>query len=173
MAAKLQTVIFLVRHGLTDRLYTDNSKIDGRRVLSEIGEAQVKKVGQYLNDFAPTAMFSSPIERCLETAAAINAELDEPLKIQTTRDLYEIYSAESEAKLLDRVDHIVNRIIRDFAGQQVVAVTHQYIIRSILGDLLNEDPYQIPCESADVYRLVFAGSVFVEYQRLQPAQVNS
>lgn len=171
MADKSQTVIFLVRHGQTDQSYTDNPRTDGERLLTSTGHDQVKKVGRYLKDFAPAALFSSPIERCVKTSKIINQQLEKPLKIQTTKDLFETYSIEKENHLRSRVGHIIESIVKKYTGQHAIVVTHQYIVRAILAEFLDADPYDYPCELADVYRLVFAGDKLVEHTRLQPAHV--
>lgn len=64
-------VVFLVRHGAHDLL---GRTLTGRRggvSLNEEGRAQAERVAQRLAREKPAALLSSPVERCLETAAPI------------------------------------------------------------------------------------------------------
>jgi probable phosphomutase (TIGR03848 family) len=65
------TLLLLVRHGTTDltgkRLY---GRIPGVH-LSEDGRRQAEAVARRLMPVRPTALYTSPIDRCTETAAAI------------------------------------------------------------------------------------------------------
>src|SRR3989344_7601433 len=89
--SKLQTVVFLVRHGETDHFYSVDESIDKQRQLTGRGRAQATVVGKYLAQFMPEIIYSSPLERCRETAALIAKEIGDP-KIETTAKLAEIYS---------------------------------------------------------------------------------
>jgi probable phosphomutase (TIGR03848 family) len=65
------TLLLLVRHGTTDqtgkRLYGRSPHVH----LSEAGRRQAEAVARRLAPVRPTALYTSPIERCTETAAAI------------------------------------------------------------------------------------------------------
>lgn len=168
---KFQTILFLVRHGDTNHHYADNAAIDGERLLNDRGRGELTKVGEYLKSFGPAAIYSSPIKRCVESAEIINEQLREKRRIWLKGELHEIYSTESANGLVTRTSTVINEIVNDHAGQQVVVVTHQFIIRAIIAEHWGKlDPYDLPCASADVYRLVFAGNKLVEYTRLQPAR---
>ena len=64
-------LILLIRHGVTDytgkQLYGRSSGI----TLSEEGRAQAASVAERLREVRLTALYSSPLERCMETAAPI------------------------------------------------------------------------------------------------------
>ena len=65
-------LILLIRHGEND--YVKTSKMAGRIPgihLNEHGRKQAQALGEALKDFPITAIYSSPLERALETAAPI------------------------------------------------------------------------------------------------------
>ena len=174
MPEQLQTIVFIVRHGETDRSYSLNMSTDERRQLTEHGQEQSRLVGRFLDQFSPTAIYSSPLDRCVATAKLIQAEIDPEPLITTSDALVDIYSsAPKEIKEAgERGETIFSTILDTHKGEQVVAVTHQFIIGYIVADFLNTEDSKVPCDYADVYRLVFAGETLVEATRLQPAQVR-
>jgi probable phosphomutase (TIGR03848 family) len=81
-------ILFLVRHGLTP---ITGQKLTGRLPgfhLSEQGLEQAGKVGDRLADVPLKAIYSSPMERCLETAEAIAKY--HKVKVETVDELTEI-----------------------------------------------------------------------------------
>jgi probable phosphomutase (TIGR03848 family) len=82
------TVVLLIRHGLTDatgnRLYGTTPGIH----LSEEGKVQAAQVAERLSRVKLAAVYSSPFERCLETAEAITS--GRSLDIHTASDLGEV-----------------------------------------------------------------------------------
>ncbi len=81
------TVLLLVRHGVADatgkRLYGRSPGIH----LSERGRAQAEAVAERLKDLPIRAVYSSPLERCRETAAPIARTLG--LRVRTERGVLE------------------------------------------------------------------------------------
>jgi broad specificity phosphatase PhoE len=67
------TILLLLRHGTTDltgkRLYGRSQDIH----LSEEGHRQADHLGERLAPLRPSALYSSPIGRCVETAERIAA----------------------------------------------------------------------------------------------------
>jgi probable phosphomutase (TIGR03848 family) len=65
------TLLLLVRHGTTDqtgkRLYGRSPNVH----LSDAGRRQAEAVARRLVPVRPTALYTSPIERCAETAEAV------------------------------------------------------------------------------------------------------
>jgi probable phosphomutase (TIGR03848 family) len=77
------TVLLLVRHGTTEqtgkRLYGRASGVH----LSEEGRRQAEDVAGRLLPARPTALYTSPMERCAETAAAIGERCGlEPVPVE-------------------------------------------------------------------------------------------
>jgi probable phosphoglycerate mutase len=67
------TTIYLVRHGKTDWL---GNRITGNIKgvhLNEIGRSQAARIAAYLAQFSIKAVFSSPMERTMETAEPLAA----------------------------------------------------------------------------------------------------
>ena len=65
------TVFYLVRHGVTPHT---GHRLSGRMPgvhLSQEGEAQAARAGDYLRPVPLDAIYSSPIERCRETASRV------------------------------------------------------------------------------------------------------
>lgn len=72
-AAPAQTLLLLVRHGQTP---TTGKVLPGRAAglhLSEQGQSQAREVAERLAGLAVDAVYSSPLERALETAAPVAA----------------------------------------------------------------------------------------------------
>ena len=72
-AAAAMTTLFLVRHGLTAHtgrtLYGQTPGID----LDERGLAQTEQLARRLAPVRPTAIYSSPLERCVQTVEPLAA----------------------------------------------------------------------------------------------------
>lgn len=169
MPEKFQTILFLVRHGATNLPWEDSAPIDSHRHLTERGKQQLSAVAKYLAEFQPVALFTSPLHRCVESTEIINEELSPHLKIQQRDELFEYYSTEGDKSVTSRVHKFIEKAVEEFAGQQIVAVTHQDPIQFVLANYLEKSPGDFPCEMSDIYRLVFADSALVEATRFQPA----
>lgn len=167
-----QTVIFIVRHGETDRFYNRERGIDAQRQLTEKGRDQVKKVGEYLKEFGPSKIYSSPLDRCKESAKIIKQTAQIEAPIDFTEQLVEIYSQEPRQEAGQRGESIFQTILEKHQGEQVVAVSHQYIIGYIVADFLKVNYHEVACDFADVWRLVFADETLVEATRLTPAKAS-
>jgi len=81
-------VLLLIRHGLTD--------VTGKRLtgwqpgfpLSEAGRRQAEELAGRLAPVPLTALYSSPLERCVETAAPLAAA--KRLEVRTAEDLRDV-----------------------------------------------------------------------------------
>jgi len=62
--------------------------------LSEAGREQARRLGRYLQDTKVSAVYSSPLERCLDTARAIACF--HKIEVQIEPDLREIEAGELE-----------------------------------------------------------------------------
>ena len=75
------TTLLLVRHGTTDltgkRLYGRSQEVG----LSDEGRGQADRLGERLASLRPSALYTSPIRRCAETADRIA----EACRLETTR----------------------------------------------------------------------------------------
>lgn len=170
MTKRYQTVLFLVRHGETNYSYNSARRLDEQRQLTERGKRQAVAVGRYLKSFAPVKIYSSPLSRCLESAELIRREAQVAAPVQESRKLVEIYSDQPHRTAGERGASFYEQVLRDHPGDQVVAITHQYIIGYLIADFTGIEYADVPCQFADIYRLVFAGDKLVEATRLQPAR---
>lgn len=168
MMQMLQTIVFLVRHGETDHFYSVNEVNDKQRVLTARGIKQATAAGGYLAQFQPKVIYSSPLERCMDTANIIAKQVGSA-KIEPTKKLAEIYSPEPKTEAGERGESIFSQILSSYAGEQVVCVTHQFIIRYAVAEFEKDEYQDVPCDFADIYRFVFAGEKLVEVSLLRPA----
>jgi probable phosphomutase (TIGR03848 family) len=82
------TLLLLIRHGVTE---STGKRLSGRIPgihLSDQGRAQAERVAERLAPLRPSAVFASPLERCVETAHPLAARLG--LSISVLPDLEEI-----------------------------------------------------------------------------------
>lgn len=165
-----QTVIFLVRHGLTDRVYSPDPATDDLRILSKPGRAQLRKVGKYLAQFVPTVIYSSSRRRAIESCELMAAQIDPKPPIEERSELFEVYTNEDYRTLEHRIPRFFAQLVAKHPGEQIVCVSHQDVIQGGLDAFQLTDPEKdFPCEMGELYRLVFAGPVLVECQKMRPA----
>ncbi len=147
------TTIHLIRHGDVHNpakiLY---GRMPGYR-LSDLGLQQAAAAGAYLKDRPLAAIFSSPQLRAQQTAAAV-ARYHPDLHIQVTPLIDEIDSPhegrlladldaegwvmytnlpagyETADEIVDRVVALIEQLRRDYAGREVVAVSHGDVVLS-------------------------------------------
>ena len=159
------TTLFLVRHGLTAQtgrtLYGQTAGID----LDERGRAQAEQLARRLTPVRPTAIYSSPLERCVQTVEPLGEACRLP--VVEHRGLIEMHTGswtgkplarlrrlkawsdvqqrpstfrfpgegESFAEARDRAVAEVHRIARRHRRGRVVIATHGDILRVVLADL--------------------------------------
>lgn len=159
------TTLFLIRHGLTAHtgrtLYGQTPGID----LDERGRSQAEQLARRLAPVRPTAIYSSPLERCVQTVEPLAAicrltivEHDgliemhagswtgKPLarlrRLKAWSDVQQRPATfrfpgdgESFAEARDRALAEVHRIARRHRRGRVVMATHGDILRVLLADL--------------------------------------
>lgn len=164
-----QTVIFLVRHGQTDFLYSRDSVLDAKRVLTKEGILQCQKVGEYLAEFSPQTILASPLERTMQSANAIAKQCQE-IAVTPEPRLLEVYSNERIEQIEKDLPVLLTELTKQYAGGQVVLVTHMDVILYTLRALgVSQAEVSFEAAMAGVYRLVFVDEVFVEVTYLTPA----
>jgi probable phosphoglycerate mutase len=158
------TTIFLIRHGLTGQtgttLYGQTPGID----LDHRGRAQAQDLAERFRPIRLTAIYSSPLERCMQTVEPLGAaqrltvvprpgliEMDagtwtgRPLtslrklkawgQVQTSPSSFRFPSGEGFAEALERVTAEVHAIARRHRRGRVAIATHGDIARILLGYL--------------------------------------
>lgn len=77
------TYLFLIRHGENE--WTERGALAGRTPsvpLNDKGKEQAQQVAERLKDQPITAVYSSPLLRCLETARPLAAALNLPVSVE-------------------------------------------------------------------------------------------
>lgn len=145
------TTLHFVRHGL---VHNPDQVYYGRLPDFHIGDkglAQAQAAAKILSRKPISAVFSSPMERTIETAEAILKAFD-GLQLQITKQLIEVHSPfdgqalntiaerkwdiytdtpppyEQPADLLCRLKNFVKTVRKEYLGKEVIAVTHGDVI---------------------------------------------
>src|SRR5574339_1193622 len=95
-------LLLLIRHGEND--YVKTSKLAGRLPgvhLNEFGQKQAQALGEALKDVPIRAIYSSPLERAMETATPIAKAIG--LTIQKEKGLLETNVGDWQGKSLKRL----------------------------------------------------------------------
>jgi probable phosphoglycerate mutase len=161
MAAREQTLILLVRHGATP---TTGTVLPGRAPglhLSETGQRQARTVAERLPGTSLAALYTSPLERAVETAAPTAArtvlapvedagllecdfgdwtgeQLGSLAKLPEWRDLmsapatFRFPGGESLAELWERVVGTLERLRTAHPGELVACFSHADPIRAAI-----------------------------------------
>ena len=137
------TEVWLVRHGDS---YRDIVAAEDPP-LSAIGRDQAKRLADRVHRVPPAAVYSSPYRRALETARMItdNVRVDDRL-VEIALDLGEDGSLnfkEEPSVAAGRMRAVLDDIVRDHAGQRVVAVGHGAAIIACLTDVMRLEPGQL------------------------------
>jgi broad specificity phosphatase PhoE len=159
------TTFLLVRHGAFDGLgRTVSGRIPGLG-LNETGRAQCRRVAERLRDRPVAAVYSSPLQRALDSAAILAHTLSAPLR--TEFDLREVEfgswtdrtvddvsgdpawrafheqrttttvpGGESMLAVQTRALACLTRLVPDHVGEAVVCVSHADVIRSVVAACL-------------------------------------
>ncbi|MFA5078916.1 MAG: histidine phosphatase family protein [Dehalococcoidia bacterium] len=103
----------MIRHGETT--WNQQRIIQGSGSdtdLSEKGRAQAEKLGAALRDYLITAVYSSPLRRALDTAAAVAGP--HGLEVVSDPDLREIHVGEMEGMSLDTFGQNFSQFLVDW-----------------------------------------------------------
>lgn len=148
-----KTTVCIIRHGETD--WNASGRLQGCEdvAMNERGRIQARLVANYLSAYSWNTIFSSPLQRALETAEIINEKIRLPqihiLDALKERDYGEasgllpeerrirfsdgiIPGQEDFDHLKERAMQALNSIVHDYAGKQLLIVTHGAFTNSIL-----------------------------------------
>jgi probable phosphoglycerate mutase len=178
------TLLLLVRHALTD---ATGKRLSGRAPgfrLSEAGRGQAERLGERLGPVPLTAIYASPLERCMETAQAMAS--GRRLDVVPAPDLLEVeygaWTGRSMAqlvrtKLWKQIQQAPGSI-RFPEGESLIEAQQRAV--AFLDELARRHPKGIvaACSHADVIRLAlahYAGVHIDLFQRLivSPASVSA
>jgi probable phosphomutase (TIGR03848 family) len=172
------TTFFLVRHGVTAHTGQRLSGWLPDIHLTELGVAQAEAVAEFLSDVGLDAVYSSPIERSMETAAPIARRQN--LKIQRRRRLGEVefgrwtnrsFATLRRTKLWARVQRFPSGI-RFPGGETFVEVQRRAVEE--LEALKEAHPKQALCcvSHADVIKLIAAHYLGVHIDLFQRIEIG-
>ncbi len=160
--------LFLIRHGET--FENAGSKLMGRThgILSDLGKDQAEKTGARLKSENITVIYSSPLNRCLDTAEIINKslnlkisehdllierdfgkftnakaeEIDFDLLDQDTED-NKVAGVEPMSSLQKRVADFLQELQKSHKDENIAIITHNNPIRFFLAYFLNKSYIEI------------------------------
>jgi probable phosphoglycerate mutase len=128
------TEVWLVRHGDCYEGITEEDP-----ALSPRGRQQAARLGERLRRIRVDAVYSSPMRRARETAAAITADArvdDRLVEVHTELEDGHVRPAEMPDDVLARMREAVSDIVAAHPGDRVVIVGHALSIMSYLCDVL-------------------------------------
>lgn len=98
---RFMTIILFIRHGITTQL---GKMVSGRMAgvhLNEVGRAQAERLSERLAHLGIDAIYSSPMERTMETAQPLSTRFDIP--ILTRKGLIEVDAGDWTGMTYDAV----------------------------------------------------------------------
>lgn len=166
--SKMQTIIWLARHGQTDRQFVLDSEVDAARSLDDLGKKQAQAIGRYLDNYSLSAIYSSPLKRCQQTAEEINCILEQEQKVIIDSALAELYEDYSRAKQGEAGGRLLETIVSSHLGDQALVITHQFLIDYIVQDFFDKNQFGHSAFCGELYRLTFADGRLVDISLLKP-----
>ncbi len=149
------TTICLIRHGETD--WNVEKRIQGRSniPLNERGVRQVREVHENIWNTKWDVIYSSPLDRAVQTAQIIHEPFEIPFEIDDAfieksfgdvegepyDDVFSTYpdgifpQAETDEEVVERVRVAFSEIVRKHKGEHILVVTHGAVIHALLAHL--------------------------------------
>lgn len=165
------TTVYIVRHGETDSNAGHKCLGHTDAPMNETGRQQVQNLAKRLADVEFDAVYSSPLQRTVDTAAAVKkrapmtmsyglierdygtwegmsfAEIEAkyPEEYRKWRENwidFVLPGGESAAKHQERVNEITDKIVSENEGKRILIVTHLGTARHIISHMLGLTPEQ-------------------------------
>jgi probable phosphoglycerate mutase len=137
------TEVWLVRHADCYQDLVDTADPP----LSALGRDQATRLAERVRRMQPTAVYSSPYRRAMETAEAISDDVDVDHRlIEMALEVSEDGSLdllEPPSGVVERMRAVVDEIAQRHPGQRVVAVSHGAALIAYLTDVLRLEPGQL------------------------------
>ena len=134
------TEIWLVRHADAYGLEVDSADPP----LSAAGRVQAAKIAERVRRIKPSAVYSSPYRRAIETARAITDEVrvdDRLIEIALEiDDDATLEFKEEPAAVVARMSAAIDDIVARHQGERVVVIGHGGAITACLTDVLQLEP---------------------------------
>ena len=133
------TEVWLVRHA---DVY-DQGELVSDPPLSPLGRQQAERLAHRLKSVDIEAVYSSPLRRALQTAAALRERVETDPRLTEARASYPNGKVELEEKpdaLIERMRGAVDAAVAAHPGGRVVMVSHGIAILNYLCDVLRLTP---------------------------------
>src|SRR5260370_4774478 len=134
------TEIWLVRHA---DCYRDMTEADDPP-LSALGREQARRLGEGVHRIKPTAIYSSPYRRAMETAQSITSDVHvDQRPVEMALDVSEdgiLDFKEAPDAAAARMRGAVDDVDRDHEGGRGVVVSHGASIIACLSDVMQLEP---------------------------------
>ncbi|PIP62236.1 hypothetical protein COW98_05155 [Candidatus Roizmanbacteria bacterium CG22_combo_CG10-13_8_21_14_all_35_9] len=163
--------IFLCRHTQVH----NPKKIIYRRLpgyyLSKQGEMEVKEMGSFLKKYEIKEIFTSPMERCVQTAELIKETIGNPaVKIYQKDYLNEWKEGERTTDVIRRMRHI----LKDKKDNRVY-ISHKDPIRVFLNKITNQPLQELErwdCPKGSIYEITVDGKKSLPKLLFVPGKQN-
>lgn len=161
------TTIELVRHAKAQSRDRWWGRPDRERPLTRSGRAQARSLAADLADPRVVRIISSPFQRCVQTVQPLAGKLG--LTVETDDALGEAATVPvldgrdawvASAWLGGRAFALLERLVRECAGQSAVLCSHGDVIPAVMATLVGRDGLQISdvrCRTGGRFRLTFTG----------------
>jgi len=133
------TEVWLVRHA---DVY-DQGEVVADPSLSPLGRRQAERLAQRIKSVKVNAVYSSPLRRALQTAAALRDRVEADTRLTEVRAAYpggKVELQESRDAVIERMRGAVDAAVAAHPGGRIVMVTHGIAILTYLGDILRLTP---------------------------------
>ena len=133
------TEVWLVRHA---DVY-DQGEVVADPSLSPLGRRQAERLAQRIKSVKVDAVYSSPLRRALQTAAALRDRVEADPRLTEVRASFSdgrVELQESRDAVIERMRGAVDTAVAAHPGGRIVMVTHGIAILTYLGDILRLTP---------------------------------
>ena len=133
------TEVWLVRHA---DVY-DQGEVVADPSLSPLGRRQAERLAQRIKSVKVDAVYSSPLRRALQTAAALRDRVEPDPRLTEVRASFSdgrVELQESRDAVIERMRGAVDAAVAAHPGGRIVMVTHGIAILTYLGDILRLTP---------------------------------
>jgi probable phosphoglycerate mutase len=128
------STLYLIRHATPDWSRTDLTyHLPPGPPLVQQGEREAEQLGTYLKEAGVTAIYSSPLERCLRTAQIAGAAINLPVQIEP--GLTELVPGESSDGVQARLRPVFESAREASQAGPVALITHGGPIALLLAQL--------------------------------------
>lgn len=143
--------VYLIRHAQPVQDASVRYDVPPGPALSSAGRAQAQMVASFLQSNPPLIVYTSPLDRALQTAHIIATQLDVPLALDER--LAEHRRHETNNQVVTRVAEFWHQRVDGVASRCIALVSHGSPIKamlSMLGDLLVTNPHYYEFDAGNI-----------------------